>query len=182
MTGILKKKTSKKGNKYKALIPSIKISVNGCLMTVTRTIPLFWNADGDLYNFSATFGLLPDINEEFEIEKLIGQSALITIEENEFDGKVYSNVTDIARFDGTLPRELQDWKKQRLDLTSNTNSIFDEEYTEDQVVESSTITKEAQEPAPLPGRRRLPVKKNAPSTQESPSTSSEDEDDTDWTL
>ena len=96
-------KTSKAGNRYKALVLTIMISFNGRLMTVNNNVPLFWSTNGAMYKLSSTFNLLPDMDEKFEIDKLIGQAAVVTIVEKEYNGIIYSNVADIDKMTEDLP-------------------------------------------------------------------------------
>ncbi|MBJ6360908.1 hypothetical protein ACFOQM_06290 [Paenibacillus sp. GCM10012307] len=167
-------KTSQKGLQYQALLLSITIPVNGELMNVTQTVPLFWNPGDPMYVLCNTFGALPRFNEDFDCEFFIGKQVLVTIKENTYQNRTYSNVVQLVPSSEELPKELLAWKKQRESSVSASQSIFDDEEEEETTnispndLERTKQTEAAEDINNKPHQPTNPLRKNRISPAKSP--------------
>lgn len=125
-------KSSQAGLHYQALMLSITISVKGELMNVSQTVPLFWNPGDPMYVLCNSFGVLPQLNEDFDCECFVGKQVLVTIKENTYQNRTYSNVVQLLPSSEKLPEDLLAWMKQRESSISTSQTIFDDEDSEEE--------------------------------------------------
>jgi hypothetical protein len=126
--------TSNKGNRYEEFQFKL-LAFNeqyGVTMPAYYKAPHYWNADGKLVKLAKDFGILPEIGEEFQIESITNKAVEITVEENNYNGKVYSNVVDMIPLVGDLPAPLQQCLDQQATTKQTVDALFDDADAKDE--------------------------------------------------
>ena len=161
----IEEKTSRGGIPYHAFILSIMVSVQGQLMNVRHAVPLLWNPGDPMYVLCNSFGVLPQLHEDFNGEVLLGKQADVTVRENTHKNRTYSNVDHITPHSEELPKELLSWKEQRESLVASSSSTFDKEDTTDNSLPENQEPSKQEENTPKvidnqPLRPVNPLRKN----------------------
>lgn len=87
------------------LVLKFKIVVNKHHITTEKRVLLLWDKGDPMYTLCSQFHVLPEIGEDFDCECFVGRTVEVIVEEEEREGRIYSNIVNLRPLQDPLNAE-----------------------------------------------------------------------------
>lgn len=85
----------------KRVVVNFKIEIEDEEVTLYFSPNLAWTKHGKLVRTLEKLGALPELGESLQLEKMVGISVRVTVENNEKEGTTYSNIINVESLEKT---------------------------------------------------------------------------------